>query len=395
MAESVFCELDFGEGDRRRFQTSAQLIEFMDKHRSAYAWIGDQSGVGHELHEWFSNKLIGLLDQCAAHARNWASDQAHEQSAREHFKSVFVVRRVPIEGSPRWIFINQLRQRRGDQVAGAAIAALASFLPRTTKYEHLAGALEIANFDAGVNSSVPAAVKSALDTLRSSARSADARSRDAAAKREKQFEAERDRAEQLMDLGRRWIKHRLRLYHRQFESRVQTAVDDIKLVEKQYREAMRLKAPVEYWQEKAAAHEEKATSYRATVRTAATWGGAAVFSVLALITGAAIKLPAGTPIAAYASLAAFGALTTTAVLWLVRILVRLFLSQHHLALDARERATMALTYLALTGDGKAEEKDRTLVLTSLFRPTSDGIVKDDAAPDVGLSSLLSKALSKP
>jgi hypothetical protein len=75
-------------------------------------------------------------------------------------------------------------------------------------------------------------------------------------------------------------------------------------------------------------------------------------------------------------------------------MVRLFLSEHHLAINAEERATMALTYLALTADEKADEKERALVLASLFRPTADGIVKDDAAPDLAPGAILSKILAR-
>lgn len=80
--------------------------------------------------------------------------------------------------------------------------------------------------------------------------------------------------------------------------------------------------------------------------------------------------------------------------WATRILVRLYMSEHHLAIDADERATMALTYLALMERGAVEEKDRALILAPLFRPSSDGIVKDDAAPDMSPAGLLSKAMNK-
>jgi hypothetical protein len=70
------------------------------------------------------------------------------------------------------------------------------------------------------------------------------------------------------------------------------------------------------------------------------------------------------------------------------------MSEHHLAIDSEERAVMAKTYLALTKDKAADEKDRSIILTSLFRPTADGIVKDDAAPELSPGALISKVLSK-
>ncbi|WP_425487836.1 DUF6161 domain-containing protein [Microvirga lupini] len=66
-----------------------------------------------------------------------------------------------------------------------------------------------------------------------------------------------------------------------------------------------------------------------------------------------------------------------------------------MGIDAEERATMVKTYLALTEKHAADEKDRALVLASLFRPTTDGIVRDDGAPDMSPAALLSKVLNRP
>lgn len=69
------------------------------------------------------------------------------------------------------------------------------------------------------------------------------------------------------------------------------------------------------------------------------------------------------------------------------------MSEHHLAIDAEERATMVLTYLALMERGAAEDKDRALILAPLFRLTSNGIVKDDAAPEFSPAGIASKLLT--
>jgi hypothetical protein len=67
--------------------------------------------------------------------------------------------------------------------------------------------------------------------------------------------------------------------------------------------------------------------------------------------------------------------------WLVRIVVRLFLSHVHLLADANERVTMANTYLALQHSKEGlVEQDRQLILQVLFRPSTSGVVKDDGVP---------------
>ncbi len=68
-------------------------------------------------------------------------------------------------------------------------------------------------------------------------------------------------------------------------------------------------------------------------------------------------------------------------MWGIRLIVRMFLSHLHLATDAAERVVMTQTYLSLL-DGKhlPNDEDRKLILQALFRPTSDGIVKDEGVP---------------
>lgn len=93
----------------------------------------------------------------------------------------------------------------------------------------------------------------------------------------------------------------------------------------------------------------------------------------------------------YAVQAALGLASSTLIFWVGRLLTRLFLSEHHLRIDAGERVVMMKTYLAFTAKGKMTEKQISLLLAPLFRPTADGIVKDDAAPEFSLAAFLSKS----
>jgi len=74
-------------------------------------------------------------------------------------------------------------------------------------------------------------------------------------------------------------------------------------------------------------------------------------------------------------------LLATLCFWALRLLVRIFLSNMHLENDASERVTMAKTYLALLRKGRLPDKDNiSTVLAALFRPSGDGIVKDEGIP---------------
>jgi len=79
----------------------------------------------------------------------------------------------------------------------------------------------------------------------------------------------------------------------------------------------------------------------------------------------------------------------TMYLWAMRVLVRLYTTEHHLYIDASARGAMNETYLGLIAAGGADEKDRAVVLAALFRPVQDGIVKDDGPPGIGPAAILS------
>ena len=66
-------------------------------------------------------------------------------------------------------------------------------------------------------------------------------------------------------------------------------------------------------------------------------------------------------------------------------------------LDARERMAFADAYVSLLRDkdnaeGAAEQG--LIVYNALFRPTSDGIIKEDGGVDPSLSAAIAKFLAK-
>lgn len=136
-------------------------------------------------------------------------------------------------------------------------------------------------------------------------------------------------------------------------------------------------APRDYWSEQRSAHELGA-------RTARRWligGGLIVAVVVAglitrlwFVTGA--MTPADIPLAMW--------VVTGAILglgfWIVKQLARIFFSREHLTRDAEERVTMIQTYLALLEGGHVAKEDLKFVLASIFRPTEDGLVRDDGLP---------------
>lgn len=186
-----------------------------------------------------------------------------------------------------------------------------------------------------------------------------------------------------------------------FEKEISDARKQIADIRRTVESDLSLRGAVTYWTRKANSHRNQAWAWgAASLLTGSAIGisawklvSAAVSTLVAQASaaGQTAGTPSATPIVAIALLVVIG----TLAFWLLRVLVRLTLSNVHLATDGRMRATMMTTYMALLirGKGELDAKDRQLILSVLFRPSVTGIVKDDATPP-GIWDLLTKLLSK-
>ena len=161
-----------------------------------------------------------------------------------------------------------------------------------------------------------------------------------------------------------------------FQKLVAEHKDEMEKLRKTFREEIALRAPAEYWEAKRVGHE----------RMTRIFGGISFGSIAAsaIVLGYFIhdllgKTPQGqVPESWKVAMLVLIALFTV---WGVRLLVRMFLSHLHLSTDAAERVVMVKTYLSLLeGDHLSGNEDRQLILQALFRPASDGIVKDEGLP---------------
>lgn len=170
-----------------------------------------------------------------------------------------------------------------------------------------------------------------------------------------------------------------------------SAIAQITETDAKYAEVMRTKTPVDYWTTKAAQHSKSARIYRLWL-TGLSIGLVPTMAVIYLAGWFAIYAFARAhpqqAIAMTVYVAGFVGAITAVGLWFIRIVVRLYMSQHHLAADADERASLLRTYQALTLTGQVDESERALVLASVFRPAPDGLVKDDGAPTLSAGTML-------
>lgn len=161
-----------------------------------------------------------------------------------------------------------------------------------------------------------------------------------------------------------------------FEKLVNEHKQEMENLRKTFREEIALRAPAEYWETKRKGHVVMA--WVTGILSFAGIGGAAAllgWFIHDLLKSTKInESPESWRVAVLVLIGLF-------TVWGVRLLVRMFLSHLHLNTDAAERVVMVRTYLSLLeGDRLASKEDRQLILQALFRPASDGIVKDEGLP---------------
>lgn len=171
---------------------------------------------------------------------------------------------------------------------------------------------------------------------------------------------------------------------------------------------LRLRAPVRLWEARAKSHTSNAKSALKAF---------AFFTALVVLAGSLIPYFFGDYIAAsfFTSVcsisdpdecsrefSAKGPLTVAGlliimslVMWAVRLQYRVYLSERHLGLDASEKQAFAETFLAMREGNDVGAGNEAIVLASLFRPTQDGIIKDDETSfDLSAASILAKQLGR-
>lgn len=148
---------------------------------------------------------------------------------------------------------------------------------------------------------------------------------------------------------------------------------------------MRLQAPVEYWRNKAKSHQENKDVMKKWLTLFFPTSAFLIilmYSILSIFLVLSEKGGSKIPSSAYFIMSAGLVSVSAIIFWVGRLLTKIYISENHLRYDAEERATMTTTYLALTRESAANDLDRQIILSALFRSGSDGLVKDDGSAEV-------------
>ena len=208
-------------------------------------------------------------------------------------------------------------------------------------------------------------------------------------------------------------RRKVRLFEVKSQKAEEVRVVEFRRLQSLFETQLRLRAPVKLWETRETKHEEN--SKRAMTKFIIAGSVAVGFGLLVpfvfgdYIADSFSQLICTAPAAIEATqqgcervFSAKGPVTITGLLlvmsllmWMARLQYRIHLSERHLALDASEKKAFAETYLAMKEGEDVSRDNEAIVLASLFRPTQDGIIRDDEmGMDLSAVTMMAKQFSR-
>lgn len=185
------------------------------------------------------------------------------------------------------------------------------------------------------------------------------------------------RLSQEVEDSRKKISENIDTHNKKFTDHHAQWTGMVASLEKQYGELMKLKKPAEYWNQ---LYED----YKKDGKKWGVWAG----SVSGLFLIAMILLLYFFPewmkgsewTKDHVKGVVIFALIVSVFTYLINYFVRLSISSFHLSKDAKERYQLTYVYLAMISENNIDNKDREIVLQSLFSRADTGLLKNDGAP---------------
>lgn len=368
-------EIDLGKQEQIVIGDYTKITEWIKNEMQYWQWLSDSAIIAHSP----LNSINNYVTKQFNNLQHTITDAMHAEEPKKSIKVVLTDfykgnRRLIFSKSTVGSFIKEMHENVGVVEAASATACYLGQPINIQDFKQLLGAVQISAHYAGITNKTPVSVKSSLARLSNTYQEKIANEEEELQRVKLEVLREQKRHQILKKATKKWSRNNLSKCKEQNDKNVNDAITSIHKTEQVYKEFMKIRAPVEYWQTKSEEHSSKAQEYKGWI----IWYFpiALILTLVSLYTVGKLFINSDLP---FIGISMAVILTTTAF-WMGRIIVRLFLSEHHLSIDAKERSIMAKTYLALTNEEAVDKTDREAVLNALFRPTADGIVKDDAAP---------------
>jgi Family of unknown function (DUF6161) len=183
-----------------------------------------------------------------------------------------------------------------------------------------------------------------------------------------------------------------------FDNEYQRHHDKMTESEEFYEEKLAVKSAVIYWSRKAASHKKNSFIFGTISFLLMIASIISIYIMGRYIVGLDLSVENGTGSKILTENGAlqlwvygFFLISISLAIWIIRLMVKVFLSNLHLLSDANERETMIKTYLAFEREEKTlKDTDRDLILPSIFRVSSNGFIKDDSSPNTPLNIITKK-----
>lgn len=380
--------LDLGEkGGHLEFEQPSEVQQWMDAEQAKWHWMN-------QIHET-SSVLASFAQFCQGATQNiqhWVKHQGDPDIAQKdidelksHFESGMPSQSLWLSSSPTGSFILRLKDERHPLVAAGAYLSLGGAYRPSNQPPHprmLEGAIEGFLYKREIDWTATAH-REALEKLKQEY------SQNLADQKRKNISIEKKNTElntqfhEVLNGNVISLENLHKSQAEEFKKLIETHETNLKAIENAYDQKLALWKPVEYWEARGRSHNAKTTKF-------AIASGAMGVVILIALGWLAYEIFLNVPPNEKPQVWQVGVFSVAVFfgIWLERILVRLFVSNIHLATDAEERVTMLQTYLSIIREGSEfAPEDKKLILERLFHPAADGLVKDDAAPPSPLEIL--------
>lgn len=178
-----------------------------------------------------------------------------------------------------------------------------------------------------------------------------------------------------------------------FDTFFSNSNESIKNNEDLYREKLRLEAPAKYWNDRAKKLKTESDKHLDLLIRISLFGSSTLLIILLAIGNNYYSNIFNDTVKGIKWSLILITIVSLLV-FIIRILAKLYMSSLHLSRDAEEREQLTHFYLALKKDTTIEPEERQLILQSLFSRADTGLLKEDSSPTMPSSSIIEKFTGK-
>jgi len=368
------------EAGTRWFASVEDFVNWVNLQISLFGFLSSkiQNNHGeHNLHQRLQAPWVQLRQFAQQQLKPAETDpQRYEQlvdNLIQQFHSKLDVGQIFTSEAPFADFVSQQVEEGDYQCAATAIAYFLNENLTNYDLKVATGLQKTLDWERGEYGKAESETQS-LSNLRESWDEELTRQTGQADQSQERLDTLTDRANKQLEGQRKRFDKNASEYEQELSDAIEKARTDLEALTQTYDDKLALQAPVRYWKLQQEYHRKKLVLFGWVT------GLATLVAILGLIGFAWFVLDQKVSELIVGKLVTMAVLTTFAI-WAVRLCANLFMSHNHLHTDAQERRTMIHTYLSLLRQKNAlKEEERQLILQTLFRPNTTGMIKEDSGP---------------